>query len=96
MRNMLIAAIAGLTVCLAGDFTSQAEAHSWRRGYRQFQRQYRHFDRWDRRYNRGYHGRYYAPRRYYSPRRYYYTPRYHYGYGYPSYGWHRGGVWFRF
>jgi hypothetical protein len=96
MRNVLIAAIAGLTVCFAGDFTPQAEAQSWRRGYRQF----RQFDRrWDRgrsyRYNRGY----YPPRRYYTTRRYYSTPRYYYGYrgyAYPNYGWNRGGVWFRF
>jgi hypothetical protein len=100
MRNMLIAAIAGVTVCFAGDFTAQAEAQSWRRGYRQFNRSYRQFDRrWNRsyrvpsyRYNRGYY------RGYYAPRRYYYTPRYHYGYRNYGWnrGWNRGGVWFRF
>jgi len=94
MKSMLIAAIAGLTLCFAGDFTSEAEAR-WRRGHRHY---HRHHHGWNRGHSHRYHRHHghYQHRHYYTPRsHYYYTPRSYY---YPryGYGWNGGSVWFRF
>jgi hypothetical protein len=96
MKKILIAIIAGLGICFAGDFTPSAEARPWRRAYRNYRQYDRQYDRYDRNYGYygGYGNRYYAPRSYYYPRYGYRTfryPNYYYGWSSP-----RGGIYFSF
>ena len=96
MRNLIMLAVLGAGVTLAG--TSDAEAnHRWRGGWGRphYGYSYGYSPRY---YGYGYSPRYYGYSSYYSPRYYgyssyapryygsYYSPRYHGGWGYGGYG----------